>query len=210
VPAAPAANPYVAAASLSITLPDDAKAAILLRGYMRTGTAGVGELTVDVAQTGTATDPGSGHVGISPSCDLVFHGADVPTLVDIDYIPAKYDVMEFTLPFATSSVTIPSLTPSTNQQVNAGGPPGGKVLAMYLLEAEVITGTVPGKVIVDGPGTATASGHADLDAPKTHVIFNVAQAGAAGTARVKLGVYSVPDLDQLLEVAPALGAGVYF
>lgn len=195
VPLAAAANPYVAAASLSLQLPDDAKAAFVFRAYSRAGTGGTGEQTADVAQTGTATDPGSGHIGISPSGDLVFHGADVPTLVDVYYLPLKYDVVELTLSYATSSAAIPAA-----------------YKALLLLEAEVLTGTAPGEVIIDGPGTATASGHAELDAAKTHVIFNVAQAGAAGTARVKLGVYSKVDLDALLEVAPALGAqtpGIY-
>jgi hypothetical protein len=189
VPLAAAVNPYVAAAAIALTLPDDAKAAFLFRGYGRVGTAAPIELVVDAAQTGAAANPAANHVGISPSGDLVLHGADAWTLVDLLYLPAKYDVQELSLPIAASAITLPS---------------SGKFLKpVLLLEAEITASSIPGgigKKIVDGAGTAPAAGHAALDTAKLLVEFNAADT-LTGTARVKWGTYNVLDLDTFLETA---------
>jgi hypothetical protein len=180
-PLAVTVDPYVAAAAIALSMPDDAKAAFLFRGYGRAGTATPIELVVDAAQTGAAANPAANHVGISPNGDLVFHGADAWTSVDLLYLPGKYDVVELTLPVVGSSMAIPAT-----------------FKAMYLFEAEVTVGVVVGKKIIDGPATATALGHVELDAAKANVIFNAGDV-VAGTARVKFGVYSATDVDALLE-----------
>lgn len=200
VPLAAAVDPWVAAAAISLALPDDAKAAFIFRAYGRTGTATAIELTPDVAQTGAAANPAANHIGISPNGDIVFHGADAWTDVDVLYLPLKYDTIENTVSIAASAAALPQAAV-------------GK--ALLLLEAELLTSSVPaavGKKIVDGPGTAPGAGHAALDISKgVNVAFNAADA-VTGTTRLKLGIYNVLDLNTLLETlagtAPAPGFGI--
>lgn len=180
VPPAAATNPYVVAAGQSITLPDDAKAIAPLFAFPRTGTG-----TVDVQLVNdimAATEPSAGHIKISPTGDILLNHTDAWTSIDVVYLPAKYDVYEFTLPCVASLLTWPSTA-------------GAGVL---LMEAEALTGTVTGKKIVDLPGTSSATGHASFNAAMTAVQFNNGT-DVVTSARVKIGVVPSTDVNALLE-----------
>lgn len=180
VPGAAASNPYVAAAALPVTLPDDAKAALIHRAYARAGTGTLAALTIDTPDpTGAAAAPAAGHCAISPSGDLVFNGTDAFTSVDVLYLPEKYEVMEFILPVASNALTLPT---------GFGG-------VLLLLEAEGLLPT-DAKLIVDAPATSVAAGHAALNAAKTSVAFN--SAAAFTSARVKVAVQASIDLNAFL------------
>lgn len=186
-----AANPYVAAAAQSYTLPDDAKAALISRAYARAGTGTLGPLTIDTADpTGAAAAPSAGHIAISPNGDLVFNAADAWTAVDVLYTPEKYDMVELTLPVVSNVLTLPTVV-------------NGQALNGTLLAAEIqsTAGTAIKSMIVDAPGTAVAAAHAALALSKLTINFN--SADAVTQARVKFAVASFVDLNLLLE-APSL------
>ena len=188
VPSAVTVNPYVAASVLCITLPDDAKAHSLFRVYARSGTAAAGPLTVDNPDTYVANgNPATLHCTVAPTGDLIFHGADAWTSIDLLYLPEKYDVFEVTLPVVSNDILLPS----------------GNGEALFILEAQALVGTSIGNKIVDPPGTAVAAGHAALDLAKLNAVFNAAD--AVTSARVKYAALATIDINSFLETA-----NVYF
>jgi hypothetical protein len=185
------ANPYALSASYqSIKLPDDAKAASILRAYARTGTGTAGELTPEATAGSPYTAPGSGgEIGVSPSGDLLFHAADAYTNVDVVYQPEKYDVKELILTVSSSVLTIPSAL------VTQG--------VVFLMEAQALAGTTVGTEFIQVPSnSAPSTGQACLNLAKSEVLF--ATADAVTQARVKLGVANALDLNAFLETAQAL------
>jgi hypothetical protein len=194
-PAGSAAGTVTPGAGFTGQLPDDAKAATIIRATGIAGTATGVSLIVDLqavndtnfASAGPGTGPAAGHIGVSPSGDIVTNATDAWTSVDVLYQPDKYDVQEYSgLAPVTAVLTLP--TGATNLGVIA------------LLEAEVLTGTVTGKSIVVTPSnTAPATTRqAGLNLAKTQVLFRVADAPA--TVRVKLAVVSAVDQNNLLEL----------
>lgn len=181
VPAAAAANPYVFATAQSITLPDDAKAGVVLYATARSGTGAVGALTPSV-QANSA--PSAGGIKVAPSGDLLLLAADAYTLIDVTYLPDIYDLFEYTL------VAVPGTGVATL--------PVG-VYATNLLEAEVLAGTTVGKKIVLMPGTAQTTGSASLNATGTTVQFGTAD--GATSVRVKVGLKPAVDMNIVLEQA---------
>jgi hypothetical protein len=182
-PGAVATNPYVAAAAQCLTLPDDAKALFIYRAYARVGTGTAGPLTIDSADAYTANaNPAASHIVVGPTGDLLMHGADAWTSIDVVYLPEKYDIKESTLPVTAGNTT---WTPPASF---------GEVLSVLEVEAILPTDT---KLIVDPPGTAPAAGHAALDLAKATVQFHAAD--AVTSARVKYAVASAIDVDALLE-----------
>jgi hypothetical protein len=174
-----AANPYVLATLQAITLPDDGKASNIFRAYARTATAGAGELTV----AAFGTTPTTGQIAVAPNGDIVTLAADAITNLDLVYLPERYDVVEYTGPVSSNSLAIPSA-------ITASG-------VVLLLEAEALTGTSAGKKIVLTPSaSAAAAGQARLVVAKTSVTFNATD--AITSARVKLAIGSLPDMNSLL------------
>lgn len=177
-----ATNPYVLNTLQSLILPDDAKAASIVRATARAGTAGVGELTV----VAFGTTPTTGQIAVAPNGDIVTLATDALTDVDILYIPEKHDIQELTLPVASNVLTIPTTYTALG--------------AILLCEAEVTVGTATGKKVVLVPGaSAPSAGQARLNLAKSTVTF--ATADAATQARVKLAIVSSPDLDAILEAS---------
>jgi hypothetical protein len=186
VPSLAGVYPYAPVAAECIALPDDAKAAVVLTAYARAGTATAGGLTV-IASPNTVVlanmNPATLNVLVGPTGDLLFHGADAWTSVDVLYIPAVYDVYEATITVVASTGI--GLLPTGNGEV------------LFMLEAEALVGTTIGKKIVDPPlATAPATAHAGLDLAKLNAQFAVAD--AVTSARVKYAAASLIDVDAFL------------
>lgn len=181
-----ATNKYVLAAAHSETLPDDAKAARIVRVYARSGSGTLGPLVIDGPlgyDSFTGSEPAAGHCTISPTGDLLFQHADAWTSVDVVYEPEKFVMYEQTLAAASNQITMPTA-------------PG---LILFVSEVEALIGTSVGKKIVDVVGTAPAAGHAALDLAKLVLKFQATD--AVTQARVKWGVIPAVDLNALLEAA---------
>lgn len=170
-----------------IYLPDDGKAATIIRAYART-TAAAGTLG-ELAVQSFGTTPADGQIAVAPNGNIVVLAASRYTSVDVLYQPDKYDVVEVTGPVAAGIFTIPAT-------LTARG-------VISLLEAEVTTGAVVGnKVILVPAAGLPATVRAQLNVAKTQVQFNNAT-DAPVAARVKLAVSSSVDVDALLTaVAP--------
>lgn len=181
---AAAANPYAIATIQTITLPDDAKAATIYNAYGRVNTGGVvaGPLTID---TPAATAPATLHCKILPTGDIALLATDGWTQVDVEYLPAKYDVVEVTLPVVAASglCALPAAVTG----------PG----AIILMEAEALVGTLVGKKLVVAPAaSAPATTLAGFDLAKLNVFFAIAD--AVTSCRLKLAVGAATDVDALL------------
>lgn len=176
-------------------LPDDAKALTILRATAIAGTGTLGSLVVDlqaVNDTNFATGgtgPAAGHIGVSPSGDIVTNATDAWTSIDVIYMPDKYDLAEFTNQGVNASSQYVIATGITTQGV------------VSLLEAEILTGTVTGKCAVLPPSASApgATKQANLNAAKTLVLFKASDAPTL--VRVKLGLVSSVDQNNLLELA---------
>lgn len=169
----------------TVALPDDAKAAYILRAQGLGAAAPNGELTFNAF--GTA-NPATTTCNVSASGDLLFNsGTDAFTSVDVVYMPEKVDAVELFLTPVSSVVTIPSSY--------------GTVI---LMEAEILTGTVVGKCVINKP-VATAPGtskQANLGLAKSTVLFNTGDAPTS--VRIKIGVVSAIDQNALLEAAASV------
>jgi hypothetical protein len=167
-----------------IVLPDDAKASTISRASVRAGGV-TGELAVVLY----GVTPGTGQIAVAPNGDLVTLAADAITDVDVEYTPARVDVVELDLPCPLGVCTIPTSLTGAGRGV------------CTLLAAEVLTGTITGKKIVLVPGAAPATLKANLSVDKTQVLFNVAT-DVPLTCRVKLGIVPAADLNTDLAADP--------
>ena len=179
--AAPAVNAYNLSTVQCIALPEDAKAAVILRASVRAGGT-AGEYTA----VGMGTTPSTTNFAVTPNGDIGFLGTDAVTDVDVVYIPQRYDIVELTLPAPAGVVTIPTVYTTLGVK--------------FLLEAEAITATIAGKKIILVPSTTPATTKANLNVAKTQVLFNTAT-DAVTVARVKLAVVSSYDIHAALSVA---------
>ena len=137
-----------------------APAAVILRAYARAGTGTPGELTVEPY----GTTPATGQIAVAPNGDIVTLAADAWTGLDVEYMPADGNVVQLNgLPVipGTGVCAIPQ------KYVSAG--------LVYLLAASEVTPTALNKIIVV-PGTAPATGKANLNVAKSQVQFAVADA----------------------------------
>lgn len=193
-PNAAVTNPYIKAGQgvsgpvqggtgstqLNSQLPDDAKCAFILRATAIAGTGTLGELTIDSIATNNTnfatagTGPAAGHIGISPSGDIVTNATDAFTSIDVLYLPEQQDVFEVIVSPASGVATIPA-------GILASG-------VTNLLEAEILTGTNVGKCAVLPPtnSVTTTTLQAALNLAKGVVNFRVADAPTS--VRLKLGV----------------------
>ncbi len=185
----PAVGSYNIATIRTIPLPDDARAANIIRAYGRVGTsATAGPLTVEAD---AATAPSTLSCKITPTGDIAFLGTDLWTKVDVLYQPAKYDIMEAVCPCVAGTGVV-TLNPA---MVAAG--------VLFLMEAEIVTGTLAAKkFIVANAAAAPATTLAGLNLAKDSVF--VAIADAATYVRIKVAVTPAVDSSALLTAASAL------
>jgi hypothetical protein len=188
-----------AGANLLGQLPDDAKCEVILKATAIAGTGTLGQLVVDLAAVNDTnfatggTGPAAGHVGYSPSGDIVTNATDAWTSIDVVYVPQKVDVFE--LPSIAPASAIVTLPPAFNSPLSN---PSGQA-AVTLMEAEILTGTVTGKCAILPPSASVpgATKQANLNALKTTVLFKVSDAPTL--VRLKFGITSLVDQNQLLE-----------
>ncbi len=142
-----------------IKLPDDAKAAAILRCTVRKG-GSVGEFTNAVPDA----TPTTTQVGITPCGDIAFVDAtDLVTDADVVYVPQMGEVLEADLVPATGVCTLPAAWTARG--------------VIMLLAASVTTGTTLGGKIVLTPLAGGGAGlpattKAQLTSNKTTVSFN--------------------------------------
>lgn len=166
----PALSGYQLATLHEITLPENAKAAVIHRVVAR-----VGGVTGEFTGVGYGVAPATTQFAVAPNGDVVILAADAVTEADVYYTPIGQEVVEFTTQAPVAGVfTIPS---------SLGG---RKVIS--LIEAEVLAGAVTGKckVLVPAAGLP-ATTQARLNIAKTQVQFNTAT-DVPTSVRVKLGI----------------------
>jgi hypothetical protein len=201
----PSAGAVSPGANLLGQLPDDAKALTVLRATAIAGTSTPGSLVVDLQATNDTnfatggTGPAEGHIGVSPSGDIVTNATDAWTAVDVTYVPDSYDVVELQLPVvaATGVCTIPAAF--TAPAAGASGPP------IFAMEIESLAGTTTGKFAVLLPSASLpgSTKQANLNAAKTEVLFK--ESDAVTSCRVKLALAKAVNVNALLEAtAPVI------
>lgn len=175
--------PAVDAAQLStvqqIGLASDARASVVNRAYARVGTV-TGELT----PAAYGATPSTGQIAVAPNGDIVVLGTDAITLVDVEYMPVKGDVVVLTaVPVASNSAALPKSVTDLG--------------ALVLIDANVTKGTTTGRKIVLVPASSNpATTKANLDVAKTHVLF--ASADAVTECTLTLLVTPAKDVNALL------------
>lgn len=176
----PAVSAVQIAAVHSVALPDNAKAATILRATAIAGGGTKGELVVDLY----GATPAAGHCAVAPNGDLAFAAADTWSSVDVAYEPDKSDVLELQLPVVagTGVMALPAAYSARLKQVLAATVDEGGVTG----DATVI---VPGAV----PGTTK---QVNVDLAKTQVQFRIADAVTKAT--VRLALIPVIDVNALL------------
>ena len=160
--------------------PDDCKAARLL--MVRTLASGVAvqEYTLDANDTTPATL----HAAIQPTGNIALLAADAVTSVDIEYMPARGDVMEAVVPVVASFAAIPAA-------MLARG-------VIYLCECEALAAALVGNKIVLTPAAgAPAATQCRLSLAKDTVQF--AGADAVTSCRIKCLCGALANLGTLLE-----------
>jgi hypothetical protein len=192
VPSA-ASNYNVAGGTLDvIVLPDDAKCAFIMEANVRAG-GSVGEFTPKSNRSYGAT-PTTTTYAITPCGDIAFlHATDAVTDADVVYVPEKGEVLEQTLPCVSGVVTLPATWVARGVKL--------------LLEAEVMTGTLPGKKTILVPLAGGGAGlpatlTAQLTSNKSTVSFNSSTDGPT-TCRVRCLVAwdAANDMNANLEAA---------
>jgi hypothetical protein len=194
-----AASSYALATLGCLVLPDNGKAAVILRAYARAGTGTLGELTV----VAFGVTPTAGQIAVSPNGDIVCLLADAYTSVDIDFVPERGDSNALdrdgnvnntsapgnVFPVVTNVITLPAV-------ITARG-------VILLAEAEALQGTATGKKVVLVPGAgAPSAGQARLNLAKSTITF--ATADAVTRARVKLVLCANADLATVLNSTQTL------
>lgn len=172
----------------SFNLPNDAKASSIQRAYAR-ATAAAGTLGELAVQAANAT-PGDAQIAVAPNGDIVVLAASAYLDVDVEYVPARGDVVSLTNQVVAANVfTIPA-------RYTARG-------VVYLLAAEAVTGALTGDKVVIAPGAVSVvAGQVNLNAAKGTVQFVVAD--AVTLANITLLVGAEKDLDTLLEGSDVL------
>lgn len=198
----PATDPGAPVSSVvSIALPDEAKVdpSGIVSVYVR-AVSGGSVLGYYVEKSTTPfTTPTTGTYASQPNGNIMLLAADLPTDVDVTYIPQRGKIITLDAqPVASDSFAIPSVFTATPNP-NSPGMPGGVIA---LLEVFSLAGTLTGQLRVKAPNaSAPATTLANLDLAKQHVLFAVAD--AVTSCRVKLLVCPDVDLQTVLQ-APSL------
>ena len=157
------------------------------RAYARVGPGGTpGVLAVQAA----GATPANAQIAVAPNGDIVVLTASGYTGVDIDYIPARGDLITLTNQVVTANVwAVPA-------RLAALG-------VIYLRSAEATAGALVGyKVVIVPGGVSAVSGQVNLNVAKSSVQFVVAN--AVTRADITLLVGAEKDLDTVLEGAEVL------
>lgn len=186
---------------ITIVLPDESKAdpSGVMSLYVRAVSGGA-VLGYYVAKSTTPfTTPTTGTFSTQPNGNIMLLAADLPTDVDVTYIPQRGKVVTLDAqPVASNVFAIPTLYTATPNP-NSPGMPGGVIA---LLEVFSLAGTLTGQLRVKQPtAAAPATTLANLDLAKQNVLFAVAD--AVTSCRVKLLVCPDVDLQTVLQ-APSL------
>jgi hypothetical protein len=182
----PGSSAYAPGATVqTLVLADQARATGILRAYARAGNV-TGELSV----VAPGTTPATGQISVQPDGNLMVLAADAITSLDVTYVPERGDVIEL----GEWSVVLDVLT--LPAQITTRG-------AVLLLSVDAIEATSAGSKRILAPGaSAPAAGACKFNAAKTTITF--AAADAVTTARVKLLVCALIDLDTQLEAVPTI------
>lgn len=193
------ASPYSLATLGCLVLPDNGKAAVILRAYARAGTGTLGELTV----VAFGTTPTAGQIAVSPNGDIVCLLADAYTSVDIDFIPERGDSNALDRDGNVNNTSAPgNVFPVVSHVITLPAALTARGVIL-LAEAEALQGTVTGKKIVLVPAaSAPATGQAKLNLAKSTITF--ATADAVTRARVKLVLCANADLATVLNSTQTL------
>lgn len=152
-----------AVATNVFTLPEDAKAAEIVRAFKRV--AGTTGYSVVVAPETAA--PAATQVTVAPNGDILFAAADAVTQAEILYQPMEGEIFEDTVSVAASLALF--------AQSRRG---------LLLISATIVTGVIPGAKTVVARGTASAAGQAAISIVGTGVLFNAADV-VTGVARLR-------------------------
>lgn len=184
----------------TLVLPEDAKAATILRATVHSNTGSVANGEYSIQAYGAT--PTTTQVAVAPNGDIVFLASDGVTSVDVIYMPMKGDVLGQP---TNSKYGVSSLTLSVNSSGFAALPTSISGKSKLLLQANVLVGSVTGQKIILVPATsAVATTKAALSQDGTGIWLNHAT-DAPTSVTVDLLVYTgygTPagnDLNALLE-----------
>lgn len=180
----PALATNILATLQSFALPNDCKAASIVRAYARATTAAgtLGELAIQAANA----TPADAQIAVAPNGDIVVLAASAYTQVDVTFLPSRGDVVVLTDQEVVANVfTIPAA-------LTARG-------VVYLVNCTATAAGATGAKIVLVPGGAPAAGQCSLTTAKAGVTF--AAADAVTRCTVTLLVATDQDLDTILESA---------
>ncbi len=103
--AVPALSPSQIATLGCVALPNEAKAASILRAYCATGAGTKGEQTIDAY----GTTPADGEVAVAPNGDIVCLTPANNTLLTCTYVPMRGDVVQLVdQPVVTNALLLPT------------------------------------------------------------------------------------------------------
>jgi hypothetical protein len=171
--AAASSPPQVATSVYAVPLPEDAKAAYVLRAYVKASSSGIAVGTELTNKSLNAyTTPTTGTYGIAPNGDIVLYEGDAITSIDILYIPRIGDVYGS---LANSKYGVTRLTLSVNSTTGFAALPSaisGK--AHLLMFAAVTAGSVltPNCLILAPASAVVATKSAALSTDGTGIWFN--------------------------------------
>ncbi len=209
---APAASVAQQLATLdTVVLPEDAKAAVILRCTVKAGGT-----TGEFAAQAYGATPTTGQVAVAPNGDIVFvHATDLVTSADIVYVPEKGDVLGQlannnatqntalgSAGFGTGITSLPlAVVPGTGVCALPSAYAGKTIL---LMQANATAGTTTGqKIILVPASSAPATGKAVLNIAKTQILFAVADAVSSCTVDILVaaGLAGGADVNAILEAA---------
>lgn len=191
-----------------VVLPEDAKAASILRCTVKTtGSGALGEYAIQLY----GTTPTAGQVAVAPNGDIVFVGTDLVTSADILYVPQKGDVYG---QLANSNATATPAGPGTGiTSLTLPVVPGTGVCllptalqgkAIALMQANALVGTTTGqKIILVPAAAAVATTKAALSQDMTKIWFAIADAVTSAQVDILVdsGLNGGADINALLEAA---------
>jgi hypothetical protein len=172
-----------------VRLPDACKAQSLHRAYARVGTVS-GELTCDAGRQTTTIV--TAHAAVTESGDIALLSTDAITSIDLEYVPAKQDIVEVTLPVVAASGVCALPAWITTRGVKT------------IVGATIVTATNTGtcKVITPAAAVPTSTLNVNLNVAKTQVQFRIADAVTLAT--IKLALVPAIDTNAVLAAASSV------
>jgi hypothetical protein len=196
-----ASAPGQATGLVTVVLPEDAKAATILRCTARKAAPGKTGEYAPIAYSAGA-QPATTKVSVAPNGDIVFFASDAPTQIDLIYVPQKGYVKGqlANMKFGVSSMT---LQVAANGAAALPAQYAGK--AVLLMAATINTGTNTGACIVLAPqSSATTTKTAALSLLGDAVWFDAiddAPTSVTVDLLIVSGIIDGVDMNTLLEGA---------